>query len=60
MPDLRPSSITRETYPAMLAAGEPLYGLPCARFWRVVDTEADLLRAERELAAAGPLEHLRD
>jgi NDP-sugar pyrophosphorylase family protein len=58
MPAGRPFSITRETYPALLAAGEPLYGLPFDGFWRVIDTEADLRRASRELAAPGPLRYL--
>lgn len=58
MPDLRAFSITRETYPAMLAADEPLYGLPFAGFWRVIDTAADLERAERTLAVGVPLHYL--
>jgi NDP-sugar pyrophosphorylase family protein len=52
-------SITRETYPAMLAAGAPLYGFPFDGYWRVVDTAADLRRAEQELAArSSPLHFL--
>jgi NDP-sugar pyrophosphorylase family protein len=50
MPALRAFSITRETYPAMLAAGEALYGLPFTGFWRVIDTSADLARAVAALA----------
>ncbi len=49
MPEAAAFSITRETYPAMLAAGEPLYGLPFAGFWRVIDTADDLARAEHAL-----------
>jgi NDP-sugar pyrophosphorylase family protein len=35
-------SITRETYPRMLAAGEPLCGFVHDGFWRVLDTHAGL------------------
>jgi len=49
MPEGGAFSITRETYPAMLGAGEPLYGFPFDGFWRVVDTEADLRRAVEEI-----------
>lgn len=35
-------SITRETYPRMLAAAEPLYGFAHDGFWRVLDTHAGL------------------
>lgn len=42
-------SITRETYPAMLAAGAALAGVPFAGFWRVIDTPADRARAEADL-----------
>ena len=47
-------SITRDTYPAMLAADVPLFGFPFAGFWRVIDTPADRERAARELAAKSP------
>jgi NDP-sugar pyrophosphorylase family protein len=50
-------SITRETYPAMLAAGAALYGFPFDGFWRVIDTPADRGRAATDLAAA-PLAYL--
>lgn len=59
MPELRPISITREVYPRMLAADEPLYGFPFTGFWRVIDTADDLARAERALAVAPPLDFLR-
>ena len=49
MPEVRAFSIARHTYPAMLAAGEPLYGLPFLGFWRVIDTAADLERASAAL-----------
>lgn len=51
-------SITRETYPAMLAAGEPLYGFPFGGFWRVIDTAADLARANAVLVAGTTLHFL--
>lgn len=58
MPLPRAFSITRETYPAMLAAGEPLYGLPFAGFWRAIDSARDLERAAAELAAGAALHYL--
>lgn len=58
MPEVRTFSITRHTYPAMLEAGEQLYGLPFAGFWRVIDTAADLERASAELADHPPLHFL--
>ena len=51
-------SITRATYPTMLAADEALYGFPFAGFWRVIDTAADLARANAILAAGPPLHFL--
>jgi len=47
--------INAETYPAMLAAGQPLYGYPFAGYWSVLDTPEGLVRGRRELAAGGPL-----
>ncbi len=58
MPEVRVFSVTRETYPAMLAADEPLYGFPFAGFWRVIDTIADRERAEAALAAGTSLHFL--
>lgn len=52
-------SLTRATYPAMLAAGARLYGFPFDGFWRVIDTPNDRERADRDLANAR-LEHLRN
>jgi len=51
-------SITRETYPAMLIAGESLCGYPFAGFWRVIDNAADLARANAALAEETPLHFL--
>ena len=58
MPELRPISITRDVYPAMLAADEPLYGFAFDGFWRVIDTADDLAAAERTLANREPLSFL--
>ncbi len=44
--------INSETYPAMLAAGEALYGYPFAGFWSVLDTHP-LLAAGRAAVASG-------
>jgi NDP-sugar pyrophosphorylase family protein len=52
-------SMTRAIYPAMLAAGEPLYGYPFAGFWRVVDTVDDLRRAEADIRAEAGLSYFR-
>jgi NDP-sugar pyrophosphorylase family protein len=58
MPSLAAFSITRETYPRMLTADEPLYGFPFAGFWRVIDTVADLERAVADLGHAPALHYL--
>ena len=58
MPSVRAFGITRETYPAMLAADEPLHGFRFAGFWRVIDTAADLERALAELGERSPLHYL--
>jgi NDP-sugar pyrophosphorylase family protein len=42
-------SMTRATYPAMLAGGAPLYGFRFDGFWRVIDTPADRDRAAAEV-----------
>lgn len=44
--------INAETYPAMLAAGEPLFGYHFDGFWSVLDTHA-LLAAGRQAIAGG-------
>ncbi len=58
MPDGGVFSLTRDTYPAMLAAGAPLLGFPFDGFWRVIDTPSDRERAAHEIADAD-LVHLR-
>jgi len=58
MPGEAAFSITRETYPAMLGAGERLQGFPFEGFWHVIDREADLERAETALRGTKPLHFL--
>jgi NDP-sugar pyrophosphorylase family protein len=41
--------INRETYPAMLAAGRPLYGHRFDGYWRVLDTHEGLAEGRRDL-----------
>ncbi len=48
-------SITRQTYPAMLAAGCPLYGFVFDGYWRVLDTHALLAEGRHELDTGQPL-----
>jgi mannose-1-phosphate guanylyltransferase len=43
-------SITRDVYPRLLAAGEPLYGYVYRGYWRVLDTPGDLQAGRREIA----------
>jgi NDP-sugar pyrophosphorylase family protein len=45
-------SMTRDTYPAMLADGALLYGFRFDGFWRVIDTPADRDRAAAEIATS--------
>jgi NDP-sugar pyrophosphorylase family protein len=52
MPDNGPFGMIRVTYPALLAAGAPLYGFPFDGFWRVIDTPADRDRAACDVATA--------
>jgi NDP-sugar pyrophosphorylase family protein len=51
--------INRQTYPAMLAAGRPLFGYRFDGFWRVLDTHAGLAdgRWEVEQAVAFAAQH---
>jgi NDP-sugar pyrophosphorylase family protein len=48
-------SLTRDVYPRLLAAGEPLYGYIHHGYWRVLDTFEDLAAGRREI-----LERLQD
>jgi mannose-1-phosphate guanylyltransferase len=43
-------SITRDVYPRLLAAGEPIYGYVHRGYWRVLDTPQDLEAGRRELS----------
>jgi mannose-1-phosphate guanylyltransferase len=43
-------SITRDVFPRLLAAGEPLYGYVHEGYWRVLDTPTDLAAGREELA----------
>jgi NDP-sugar pyrophosphorylase family protein len=43
-------SITRDVYPRLLSAAEPLYGYVHEGYWRVLDTPEDLAAGRRELA----------
>lgn len=49
MPSGGAFSTVYDTYPAMLAAGVPLYGFVFDGFWRVIDTPADRDRATTDL-----------
>jgi NDP-sugar pyrophosphorylase family protein len=48
-------SSTRQTYPRMLAAGEPLFGYVFDGYWRVLDTHDGLADGRRDIAAGGRL-----
>lgn len=48
-------SITKRTYPAMLAAGCPLFGYEFRGYWRVVDTHEGLAQGRRDLAQPGAI-----
>ena len=43
---------TKETYPRMLHAGEPLYGFRFDGYWQDLGTEARIREAEKALASA--------
>jgi NDP-sugar pyrophosphorylase family protein len=44
-------SITRDTYPRLLRAGEPIYGYVHRGYWRALDTPQELEAARRELSS---------
>jgi NDP-sugar pyrophosphorylase family protein len=44
-------STTKDTYPRMLAAGEPVYGFRFDRYWQDLGTEPRIREAERNLAS---------
>ena len=49
MPELRPFSLTRQTYVEMLRAGEPLYGFVHTGPWMVVDDAEGMTRATQAI-----------
>jgi len=49
MPEVKPFSTTRETYPRMMHTGEALYGFVHAGPWMVVDDQAGVARATQAL-----------
>ena len=49
MPEVKPFSTTRETYPRMMQAGEPLYGFVHTGPWMVVDDQTGVARATQAL-----------
>ncbi len=51
MPEVKPFSTTRETYPRMMHAGEALYGFVHTGAWLVVDDEAGRQHATQVLAS---------
>jgi NDP-sugar pyrophosphorylase family protein len=51
-------STTRQTYPRMLADGQPLYGFCFDGFWQDLGTAERIQQAERSLAAGARLHYL--
>jgi len=51
MPAAKPFSTTRETYPQLLRAGEPLYGFVHTGPWMVVDDAEGVARATRAIVS---------
>lgn len=49
MPEIKPFSSTRETYPTMLRAGEPLYGFVHRGVWMTVDDPDAMARATQAI-----------
>ena len=49
MPEVKPFSTTRETYPQMLHAGEPLYGFIHTGPWLAVDDAEGMARATQTI-----------
>lgn len=49
MPEVKPFSTTRETYPRMMHAGEALYGFIHTGPWLVIDDEAGRTRATQAI-----------
>jgi NDP-sugar pyrophosphorylase family protein len=51
MPEVKPFSTTRVTYPAMLQAGEPLYGFIHTGTWMTVDDAEAMARATQAIVS---------
>lgn len=51
MPEAKPFSTTRATYPAMLHAGEPLYGFIHTGTWMTVDDAEAMARATQAIVS---------
>jgi NDP-sugar pyrophosphorylase family protein len=51
MPEVKPFSTTRATYPAMLHAGEPLYGFIHTGTWMTVDDANAMARATQAIVS---------
>jgi NDP-sugar pyrophosphorylase family protein len=51
MPEVKPFSTTRVTYPAMLQAGEPLYGFVHTGTWMTVDDAEAMARATQAIVS---------
>lgn len=54
MPRLEPLGMTREVYPAMLAASEAIYGFRFEGLWATIDRPEDIARAESYFALRAP------
>lgn len=51
MPEVKPFSTTRATYPAMLQAGEPLYGFIHSGTWMTIDDTEAMVRATQAIVS---------
>jgi NDP-sugar pyrophosphorylase family protein len=51
MSEVRPFSTTRETYPNMLRAGEPVYGFVHSGTWMTVDDEGAMAQATQAIVS---------
>jgi NDP-sugar pyrophosphorylase family protein len=51
MPEIKPFSTTRDIYPQMLRAGEPLYGFIHTGPWMVIDDTKGMTRATQAIVS---------
>ncbi|MBO8126463.1 MAG: NDP-sugar synthase [Firmicutes bacterium] len=49
IPDSKQVSVERETFPALLAAGEPVYGFPMSGVWHDLGTRERYLKVHQDL-----------